>query len=126
MSIQDIPNNPETEKAMGVVVEPVCENDPCTCETEEEKECCDKNSKAEEEDERKAQLFERVEHDFTYHAPVDEEQVRRYALIRAKAKELAKLFVSLVPPGREQSKALTDLEQSVMFANAGIARHYKP
>lgn len=44
--------------------------------------------------------------------------------IREKAKELALLIADTVPAGREQSTALTRLEEAVMHANAGIARQY--
>jgi hypothetical protein len=68
------------------------------------------------------QLLGRIESDFTYHAPKDG-QPEAYALLRGQAKALARAIVELVPPGREQSTALTRLEEAVMHANAGIARH---
>jgi hypothetical protein len=58
---------------------------------------------------------------FTYHPPQDH-QVPKYQLIRAKATELAQLIVKLTHVSREQSLALTNLEQAVMWANASIAR----
>ncbi len=63
----------------------------------------------------------RIENDYTYHAPKDD-QPARYAAIRAKAKELALLIVELTPVSREQSVALTDLDHATMMANAAIAR----
>lgn len=63
-----------------------------------------------------------IEGRFTYHAPKPG-QPEKYTAIRAKAKELAEMIVELVPESREQSLALTNLEQAVMWANAGIARH---
>ncbi len=42
--------------------------------------------------------------------------------IRDKCYELAKRIVELVPDGREQSLAITYLEQVMFFANAGISR----
>lgn len=62
-----------------------------------------------------------IEKRFTYHAPKDD-QPARYERLRSKAKELAKLINELVPECREQSSAFTNLEQAVMWANAGIAR----
>ena len=63
-----------------------------------------------------------LEKRFTYHAPKPD-QPEKYTAIRAKAKELAEMIVELVPESREQSLALTNLEQAVMWANAGIARN---
>lgn len=63
-----------------------------------------------------------IEKAFTYHPPKDD-QPERYVAIRAKAKELATLYAELVPSSRELAVALTNLEQSVMWANAGIARN---
>lgn len=59
---------------------------------------------------------------YTYHAPKGN-QTERYEQLRAKAKELAALIDELAPESREQSLAHTNLEQSVMWANAAIARN---
>jgi hypothetical protein len=64
----------------------------------------------------------RIERDFTYHAPKPGQQ-ERYVALRDKAKELALLIVNLTPPSREQSLALTYLEQASMMSNAAIARN---
>jgi hypothetical protein len=61
-----------------------------------------------------------VETTFTYHSPKGD-QPKRYERIRAKARELAELYLIDTPPSREQSIALTNLEQSVMWANKAIA-----
>ncbi|MNJ81691.1 hypothetical protein D3C77_806170 [compost metagenome] len=45
-----------------------------------------------------------------------------YEAIRSKAKEFAYLIDELVANGREKSLAMTNLEQSVFWANAGVAR----
>lgn len=66
-------------------------------------------------------LKTRIENDFSYHASDDTKQ-GKYIAIRAKAKELALMIADLVPMSREQSTALTRLEETVMHANAGIAR----
>ena len=63
-----------------------------------------------------------VENNFTYHSP-KEGQPQKYQAIRDKAKELAYLIQESVPESREQSLALTKVEESVMWANAGIARN---
>lgn len=69
----------------------------------------------------KQQLLDRVENDFTYHAP-NEDQINRMHVIREQSKTLAFLIVEHCPLGREQSTALTLLEQVSMLVNAGIAR----
>lgn len=58
---------------------------------------------------------------FTYHKPKDG-QAERYVSIRDKAKELAVHIVENSPASREQSLAITALEEAVMWANAAIAR----
>lgn len=58
---------------------------------------------------------------FTYHAPTGD-QPKKYELLRAQAKELARNFVLLCPPSRELALALVRLEEAMMWANAGIAR----
>jgi len=67
-------------------------------------------------------LLERIENDFTYHAPQGD-QAARYEKMRATAKAFAQQIVELCPDGRERSTALSKLEESIMWANAGIARH---
>ncbi len=62
-----------------------------------------------------------IETRFTYHPPVGN-QAERYQVIRDNAKAMATMFVSLCPPCRETSLALTKLEESTMWANAAIAR----
>lgn len=66
-------------------------------------------------------LVERIENDFVYHPPKPGQQ-EKYVALREKAKELAHLICNTVPSGREQSSALTRLEEAVFHANAGIAR----
>lgn len=59
---------------------------------------------------------------FTYHPPKPG-QLERYQKLREKAKELAEMIEAECPSCREQSLALTNLEQSVFWANACIARN---
>ena len=66
-------------------------------------------------------LLERIESDFVYHAPHGD-QAERYQQLRETAKGLAKQIIHLCPDGRERSLALSKLEESVMWANAAIAR----
>lgn len=63
-----------------------------------------------------------IETNFTYHPPLPG-QPERYQLIRSKAKELAVLLEQECPQSRELSLAMTNLEQSVFWANAAIARN---
>jgi len=65
---------------------------------------------------------QQIENNFKYHAPKDG-QPEKYQAIREKAKELAYLIDELCPNSREKSLAMTNLEQSVMWANASIARN---
>lgn len=58
---------------------------------------------------------------FTYHTPKGN-QPHRYVDLRSKAKELAALILSSTPESREQSLAITALEEAVFWANAAIAR----
>lgn len=57
---------------------------------------------------------------FSYHPPFGD-QAERYVAIREKAKELAALIQGSTPLSREQSVALTNVQQAVMWANAAIA-----
>lgn len=59
---------------------------------------------------------------FTYHPPQGSQQ-NRYVLIRDHAKGLAEFIVSNTPDSREQSLAITNLEQAIFWANAAIARN---
>lgn len=63
-----------------------------------------------------------IENRFTYHSPTGD-QPQRYEQLRAKAKELAIMIRDLCPDSRERSVAMTSLEDSVMWANASIARN---
>lgn len=59
---------------------------------------------------------------FTYHPP-KEGQPALYEGIRFRVKEIAEYLDSVVPDSREKSLAFTALEEAVMWANAGVARH---
>ena len=65
----------------------------------------------------KAELMRR----FTYHPPKDDQPVR-YQEIRDMAHVFADMIIDMCPESREQSIAITKLEECVMWANAGIAR----
>lgn len=65
-----------------------------------------------------------IEHNFNYHPPVGN-AAKKHAAIRAKAKELALLIDATLPPsaGREKASAITNCEQAMFWACAGIARN---
>lgn len=68
------------------------------------------------------QIVKRLDNNFMYHSPKGD-QGERYVAIRGQAKELAETLLKLCPPSRELSKAMTELEDAVMWANASIARN---
>lgn len=61
-----------------------------------------------------------IENIFMYHLP-KADQPKRYDAIRTKAKELALLINEVCPESREKALALTNLQQTTMWANASIA-----
>lgn len=63
-----------------------------------------------------------LENRFTYHPPKPG-QPQIYEQVRYYAKEFADYIDSMVPDSREKSLAITALEECVMWANAGVARH---
>lgn len=62
------------------------------------------------------------ENNFTYHAPIGNQQ-ERYQFLRNAAKELSRQFNTNCPQSRELSLAQTKLEEAVFWANAAIARN---
>ncbi len=63
-----------------------------------------------------------IQRAFTYHAP-RQGQPEMYNALREKAKELANLINETCPDSRERSLAFTKLEETIMWANASIARN---
>ena len=63
-----------------------------------------------------------LENRFTYHPPKDG-QNDRYELVRRLALQTARAIVAHTPVSREQSLAITHLEEVVFWANAAIARN---
>ena len=59
---------------------------------------------------------------FSYHAPKDD-QPDRYVSMRAAGLTVGQAILENTPKSREQSLALTNLEQAIMWANAAIARN---
>lgn len=68
--------------------------------------------------------LKRLENDFVYHAPLAS-QVPRYETIRKVGGEFAHRLLTLCPPSRELSLALTHIENACFYANASIARNEK-
>lgn len=66
-------------------------------------------------------LKDDLETRFTFHAPGGD-QPERYKAIRGLAKQFAETIDACCPDSREKSLAVTKLEESVMWANASIAR----
>jgi len=66
--------------------------------------------------------IKRLERDFTYHAP-KEDQLPRYGELRARAMEFTALIMAFCPPSRERSLAITKIEEAVFWSNASIARN---
>ena len=65
---------------------------------------------------------EMIENNFKYHSPKEGQQ-EKYGALREKAKELAYMIDEFCPASREKALATTKLEESVMWANASIARN---
>ncbi|GAK05644.1 hypothetical protein JCM19037_4158 [Geomicrobium sp. JCM 19037] len=67
-------------------------------------------------------MNKQIENNFTHHSPT-QEQISRYQKIRNEALILAMLIDGKCPNSREKSLAMTKLEETVMWANAAIARN---
>lgn len=63
-----------------------------------------------------------LENRFTYHPPVDEKRAYQHQLVREMCRETAEFFTETLPEGREQSLAVTKLEEAMFWANAALAR----
>jgi hypothetical protein len=63
-----------------------------------------------------------IDHIFTYHAPTAD-QIDRYRALRVLGREFAKGIIELSKPSREQSMALSHVQEAVMCVNAAIALH---
>lgn len=63
-----------------------------------------------------------VDNRFTYHPPKEDQSVR-YNILRNQARSLAMDILTSTPVSREQSLALTHLEEAIFYANAAIARN---
>ena len=68
------------------------------------------------------EMIDRIEDTFTYHS-LNDGQVAKCELLRAKAKVVAYAIEGACPSSREKSLAMTKLEEAIMWANAAIARN---
>lgn len=59
---------------------------------------------------------------FEHHTP-SETGASHIEYLRVRFSNLAETVNDVVPDGREKSLALTNLEQALFWANAGVARH---
>ena len=70
-------------------------------------------------DDKRIALHERIEHSLT-NQPPREDFIEWIELIREHAKSLGRVIIDYSPISREQSLALTHLEETVMWAVKGI------
>ena len=70
-------------------------------------------------------LTREIENAFSYHAPKGD-QVQKYEKMRNAAKDLAYLIGQLCPHSKERALAITNLRNSIMWANASIACNSEP
>lgn len=67
--------------------------------------------------------MDELEKRFSYHPPSTPEVGGRHAGIRSACLLLAAVVIDNTPTSREQSLAITALEECMMWANAAIARN---
>lgn len=67
-------------------------------------------------------MIDDLENRFNYHPPKDDQTRMNHETVRECLLETAEIIVSITPEGREQSLAITKLEEAMMWANAAIAR----
>lgn len=65
-----------------------------------------------------------IEKRFNHHPPTGN-KAKTHAAVRAACKELA-LMLNALPNSRELALAFTSLEETMMWANAAIARNPEP
>lgn len=65
---------------------------------------------------------EDIKNRFTFHPADTEVKQTQHEVVRQECHALAVLINETIPDGREKSLAITNLEQTMFWANAGIAR----
>lgn len=63
-----------------------------------------------------------VMHRFSFHPADTEYRQQAHEAVRAQCLRLAVALNDLLPDGREKSLAITNLEQTMFWANAAVAR----
>ena len=63
-----------------------------------------------------------IDNRFAFHAASTEEKRDAHTSARQHCRDLANFINKKVPAGREQSLAITTLEETMFWCNAGIAR----
>lgn len=71
----------------------------------------------------KASLMARVMNDLTLHPPTSEAVIASMDCLRNEAKSFAAQIVDICPITREQSIALTKIEEALFYAIASLARN---
>lgn len=66
--------------------------------------------------------IEDLDNRFAFHAAPDDEKRMAHTSVRAACAELAHFINDQLPDSREKSLAITNLEQVMFWANAGLAR----
>lgn len=63
-----------------------------------------------------------LENRFIFHPATNEDTRDRHERVRSICLATAEILTAIVPEGRELSLAITKLEETMFWANAGIAR----
>jgi hypothetical protein len=64
----------------------------------------------------------RIDNKFTYHPPKPE-QIEMYTELREAGKQMALLIDKLCPMSSEREMAMLKIDETIMWANASIARN---
>lgn len=67
-------------------------------------------------------VFDDIDNRFDFHPASSTEKQMEHASVREHCRVLAHKILADVPAGRERSLAITHLEETMFWANAGIAR----
>lgn len=69
---------------------------------------------------------EDIDNRFRFHPARTPRRQRQHEAVRSACADLARRLDGLLPDGREKSTAITNLEQVMFWANAGLARQPEP